>query len=459
MSNPVIEEQLVEGLDSSSDINQKSYDSQDEFIKALQARNNQLIAEINFIKGSRGYRFLERIKSSRLAGLLLRIVQVLMPGFVPPPPPDKAQDVVADIVTRGIHRSNDDHQAIAGLVTQKRKRTVEDEDWVVKQQLNPMPVSINHPDWRGILASATELFGNVYIIPDNLDEYQAHYYAELIHDAGTPSITIQGFPLTYYHLIKAVRKVSPNLPVYVIWHGNFLHMPEDNDWEGLKLVTALYKEGDICKVGFVKQGMAEVMAKTIGRTQFIMNFVRYIPPGPSLTFSDKVHIGIWAQPDWNWKKLPYPMLASLALVDNCKGHLYNVSPRAREVGEFLKLNAEYHVADFITRSETFSIMAKMHINLYITLTECAPMMPLESLSQGSPCLFGPTSHYFLDHEYLHNCLVVPYPDNPEVIAKYSSRAIEERGTIIEQYRAYAPEYNRRALDSLEEFLEHPVNRS
>lgn len=101
-------------------------------------------------------------------------------------------------------------------------------------------------------------------------------------------------------------------------------------------------------------------------------------------------------------------------------------------------------------------MQQMHLNLYVTLTECAPMMPLESLSTGSPCLFGPTTHYFQDHAYLRQRLVVPIPDDALTIANTARKALEERREIIDAYQNYAPEYNQRALQALAEFLEFPV---
>jgi hypothetical protein len=36
------------------------------------------------------------------------------------------------------------------------------------------------------------------------------------------------------------------------------------------------------------------------------------------------------------------------------------------------------------------------------------------------------------------------------------RALDERGEIVRAYAAYAPEYNRRALGMLSDFLEHDM---
>jgi hypothetical protein len=198
--------------------------------------------------------------------------------------------------------------------------------------------------------------------------------------------------------------------------------------------------------------MAEIMQAAGVNSAFIMNIVRRIPTGPSRPLPGANHIGVWGQPDWSWKKSPYAMLAALLGAPGSTGHLYNVSARAQQFGQRLNIQAEYHF-DAVPPARVLETLANMHLNLYVTLTECAPMLPLESLSVGSPCLLGPTSHYFLDHPYLHQHLVVPYPDNAEVIARYANRAIEERATIIQAYRQYAPEYNRRALSGLAEFLD------
>ncbi len=80
------------------------------------------------------------------------------------------------------------------------------------------------------------------------------------------------------------------------------------------------------------------------------------------------------------------------------------------------------------------------------------MVPLESLAVGVPCLFGPNSHLLEDHRYLHERLVVPYPERHEVIARYARRALEERDEIVTAYRAYLPGYLERSRQTIAEFL-------
>lgn len=338
--------------------------------------------------------------------------------------------------------------------TARGEFTPADREWLEKQGDKPLPLSIGHPEWRGILSASRQLFENVYTIPDNLDRSRGSYFASLIHESGAPSVTIQGFPLSYAHLVKALRKIDPGLPIFVIYHGNYLHVREDYDWKSFKAIKALHDDGDVVRVGFVKYGMAEVMAAAGMRCSFIMNLARRVPDRESTTLPGGRHIGIWGQPDWSWKKPPYAMLAALKLVPDVTAHVFNVSPRAQEYGALLGVAADY-VLDGVAQDQVPGTMSQMHLNLYVTLTECAPMMPLESLSMGAPCLFGPNSPYFLDNPYLHERLVVPYPEQAESIAACARRALDERTAIIQAYQDYAPGYNQRALAVLDEFLHTP----
>jgi hypothetical protein len=95
----------------------------------------------------------------------------------------------------------------------------------------------------------------------------------------------------------------------------------------------------------------------------------------------------------------------------------------------------------------------MHLNLYVTLSECAPMVPLESLAAGAPCLFGPSCHYFEDDARLHGALVVGQPDSAAAIAAAAERALAERDGIVSAYAAWAPGYNAAAVESMRRFLE------
>ena len=51
-------------------------------------------------------------------------------------------------------------------------------------------------------------------------------------------------------------------------------------------------------------------------------------------------------------------------------------------------------------------MSNNTINLYVTFSECSPMLPLESLELEVPCITGNNHHYFKENNLLKKYLVI-----------------------------------------------------
>lgn len=315
-------------------------------------------------------------------------------------------------------------------------------------------VSVLHPDWLGIKSSNQEMFDNSYYIDDSVTETSARYYCRLFKSAGVRKLVLNGFAPSHSHLIDIIREEAPQISIYAIWHSSFLQSGEDVSWRGLQTLLAYARNGQIVKIGFVKEGMAEVLSKYDVRTGFVMNLVQRIPDGPSFPSMDvgNFKLGLWNTNGSSWRKLPFAMIAGAGTVRGCTLHITGADKRTREFSPLLGVQSVISEAP-IPQPEMPLRLAEMHLNLYVTLSECAPMLPLESLSVGVPCLFGPNSHYFRDNQFLHSRLVVPYPDSAQMIAKYIERALEERSDIVREYIRYAPGYNARAKQSLIDFLD------
>lgn len=323
--------------------------------------------------------------------------------------------------------------------------------WLETTDFSQGVVTVVNPEWRGIYSSTKNLFDTILELPDHLDEASGLQYAWLLAETRCQVVVIQGFPMTYYHLVTALRRIAPNMRIAVIWHGTFLQLTEDYVWQSFRQVERFCREGAIWKLGFVKARMAEIMAKRGIRTGFVQNMVREVPDKPSEPLPGGPHIGVWLLYD-GWLKNPFTSIAAVSALSGATLHMSAVSDRVREFAEFMNIRSNIHFRP-IDQGLMRHYLAQMHLNLYVTLSECAPMLPLESLSVGSPCLFGPTTYYFDDHDYLRERLVVPQPDDAGMIAAYMQRALEERGEIIAAYARYAPDYNRRARATLAEFLE------
>jgi hypothetical protein len=133
-------------------------------------------------------------------------------------------------------------------------------------------------------------------------------------------------------------------------------------------------------------------------------------------------------------------------------HAAGLDIRAAELVSYLGLTTTSLESRPLPSAILLQAIRRTHVSLYVTFSECCPMLPLESLKMGVPCLVGPVSHLFEDHPYLFERLVVPFPDRADVIARYTRRAVDERHEIIAAWAAHAPDFNRKARESVERFI-------
>ncbi len=321
---------------------------------------------------------------------------------------------------------------------------------------HPVAIGVLHPAMRGVRSSTLELLPDVLELRDYLDEAEGERMARLLLETGCSRFVLAAFPRSYRHLVSALWRLKPEAKLFNLWFGSFLQCEDDAVWSSYCAVKELCESGQIYKWGFAKKGMAEVAAASGLRTGFVMSLVRRCPERASTPFPGPPLVGLWAA-EPRWEKRPFVMLAALRLLPGVRAHGYVPHERAVTFANQLGLKWDRYPSP-VPQSEMPGMLARSHANLYVTFGECAPMLPLESLASGAPCLLGPVSHYFEDEDYLFSRLVVPFPERAEVIAAYLSRAIEEREEIVAAYARYAPSYNLRALQSLADFLETDVSQ-
>ena len=96
-------------------------------------------------------------------------------------------------------------------------------------------------------------------------------------------------------------------------------------------------------------------------------------------------------------------------------------------------------------------MAKNTVNLYVTFTECSPMIPLESFELGVPCVIGNNTDFFKNSK-LNEMVVVKEEDSIDEIYEKINFAIEKKDEIMELYRQWKKEYSKEVIRLKEEIL-------
>ncbi len=312
------------------------------------------------------------------------------------------------------------------------------------------PVAVAHPDWLGIRSSATQMFEHLLCVGDDLTPAYAQLLALRLAERGPSAIVFQGFPYTYQYLVEALHREANHLPLYAVWHGTFMQASEDYAWRSFRLVCALQRQGKIRRIGCVKRGQDEVLRHNGVEAGYLLNGYRQVPSGASQLAAGPARLGIWSISELKHKP-PYEMLAAASMIDGAMVVGSVASPRMREFCQEFGVAYDF-VGSMVPQAQMPQHLATCHVNLYVTLNECAPMLPLESFAAGVPCIVGPNTPYFEDDPYLHEKLVVRVPDDAKEIAERIKGVLLERDAIMEAYRVYALRHNAAAAETIARFL-------
>jgi hypothetical protein len=318
-------------------------------------------------------------------------------------------------------------------------------------------IAVHTPRWLGVSNSTRTLFEGCYPVPNTPEEWpgdvtdeEIERHAQVLVEAGAEHVIFSGGDEAHYRLMEAVRRRDASVRFDLVFHGNFTQLGDAYIWSLFTMWCGAVKAGKVREFVTLKKGAEEVLRAAGVRSRHLVNYV----PGETMAVPEisapGTHVGVWFS--GTIFKSANPMIAALTMVPGAVLHSAGLGPQGEELAEFLGIERGFTSASTVSREELERRIRATHVSLYVTSAECSPMLPLESLQLGVPCLIGPCCHLFEDNAFLHERLVVPYPDRPEVIARYTQRAVEERGAIIAEWKRYAPMYNERARLLVREFL-------
>lgn len=333
-------------------------------------------------------------------------------------------------------------------------RGLDEQAWLARHaRAAPWAVAVVEPEWRGVYSSTVNLFPACLPVLDGLTKRTAAHIAELILATGTSRVVFAEVPPSYMYLLEALERAPRKIDVHATWYNSFM-ISQERSWQRLKELKHLVAARRIKKIGFAKTGMAEVFRRQNIPASTVLHGLAKVPQAASEPLGGGPHLGVAAVDLSVWRKLPFAALAATTEIPGAVVHVAGANALVEDFARELGVNARIRRQP-VPQSEIQQHLRSMHLNLYVTLSECCPMLPLESLAEGVPCLLGPNSHLFDDSAYLRSRLVVEYPERNEIIAHYIRQALAERDDIVAAYKRWAPKYWQRVQDSLAEFLDLP----
>ena len=310
-------------------------------------------------------------------------------------------------------------------------------------------IAITHKNWLGVKNSTKELYEHVVELEELSNYQQVIELGNAILDKQVKKVIFSGFAAGWNTLCSYLKQHNEDLRIIVFWHGNTTHMYEDYSWVRYQEILQLSKEEHIDCIAFAKKSMCDIYEKMGLKVGLIKNHVEKrvevpIKSDRMINLEDSIRIGIYSS-GGTWNKNAYTQIAAASMFKDATVSMVPYNERMQIFATQLGLKVNGFTGN-VDRETLLKEMMKNDINFYITFSECAPLVPLESLNCGVICLAGNNHHYFEGSE-LEKYLVVDRPDDAEAIYQKALEALQNKDRILELYNEWYEKNRTEAIES------------
>jgi len=320
------------------------------------------------------------------------------------------------------------------------------------------PTAIYVPRWRGVANATRCLFRQTVPIPatatqhpDDVDAAKIATYARILLASGVRHFVISGGDNFYFSLIQSVLQQDPGIRFDLVWHGNYVQMGDQRDWGLFWQWLRAHQDGLITRIGVTKSGFDELLRQLRVDVVCLPQFLPIDRERPRPTRVADV-AGIWLSGSSSYRKPAHAMIASVKVMPSFYLMGAGLGSEGLTLVSALDVPFLHVFEDPISYERLQREIPNTAVSLYVTISECSPMLPVESFALGVPCLIGPSSHLFRDHALLREMLVVDEPYNPGLIADMAAAAAARTDDLLAAYDHYNQEIEVQARDALTRFL-------
>ncbi|MBW4048112.1 MAG: DUF4214 domain-containing protein [Proteobacteria bacterium] len=319
-------------------------------------------------------------------------------------------------------------------------------------------LGIHVPRWVGVTNATKAFFPYTFpvpltsdIAPEQLTENQLAAITDVLVDAKFSQLVFSGGDYFQYQIATAIKSRAPQKIIKVIWHGSPRQLGPHYELDPFLAWVNAARNGVCEAIGTVKPGMSRLFSALNVRCHFLQNFTTAAQPGERNDLRSDT-VGMWLSHVDNYNKPAVPTLFALSLN---KKHLLQGSGFGEDGIRLIhKLDISHKSisAYTIPHAEVLKGMRTSKLTVYITLSECMPMVPFESISEGTPCLVGPSTRLY-DDPFLERNLLVQNPFDPVEISQKIDNALKKYDELREASISFLDRSRSRSKSNLLTFLE------
>lgn len=347
-----------------------------------------------------------------------------------------------------IHRSN--QRKKAKITTEYIKRIEE-----TKKNINKLCekkenyIVFHNKTFLGVTSATKELFENTVDCGELYRKKDIKEIGETILNGNFKLVVFSALSEGQKDLMEYIKKRNSTIKIKTYWHGSHSQILDHYGWERNKEIIDLHKKNIIDVMGTCKKSLIEFYKKEEYQPFFITNKVT-VNVKSEKKKDDKVRIGLYAAKCDDWRKNMFTQMAAVALIDNAILDMVPLNDSAKEFAEILGLKLDGEEKP-LKREDLIARMSKNTVNLYVTFSECSPMLPLESFEINVPCITGNNHHYFKDSK-LEKYLVVNNEESPLEIKEKIELCMKEKENILKLYKEFREKNMKEAAKEVTEFL-------
>ena len=313
--------------------------------------------------------------------------------------------------------------------------------------------AIYNPECLGIMNSTKDLFKNTLALKEVLNKKQLDTIVNAIIDSKIKYVVFSSITFGWKGIVEKIKEKNKNIKIKFLWHGSHSMFVERDESYFLYSIMELMDRGLVDSIGFFKESMAQFYKEKGYHTFFVTNNVSDIKTTNNNSFDreeGKIYIGSYATGD-RWGKNTANQLSAASMVKNSVLDIIPITPLIAEFCDTMNITINDKNLGYLQRQDLLNRMALNDVNLYVTFTECSPVIPLESLELGVPCITG-NNHSYFKNSKLEEYLVVKSEDNIDEICRKMTYAINNKDEIIKLYIEWKKEYDIYVKDLFNSFI-------
>lgn len=332
------------------------------------------------------------------------------------------------------------------------------ENYLKLKEENKAPeyLIIHNPRWLGVTSATKELFENYLPMQEVFLNSNVDKIVSKIVELNPKQVIFSAFNYGWDKIAIKIRQQAPQIKLKSFWHGSHSQVIEEINWGTNLMVINLHKAGVIDVMGTCKASLVEFYKSQGYVTAFLKNTVRLTDEVKAEIAkvkkedNGKLKFGLYSA-STDWRKNTFNQVMAASSFDNAELEVVPLKYELKKLAYYNELEivgSESH----LKREDLLVQMAKRDVVLYVTFSECAPMLPIEALEAGAICIMGHNHHYFQGTR-LHDLLVVEREDDLTDIENKIKYALEHKDEIFELYGEWKKQNDAESAQSVVDFLE------